>query len=318
MKVYRCIGVTGKFINIEKIKKILERDGVGMVQKGMRWYLVAMLTLLLVTFMSCTEKVRETEQMQSEGKSEYVPVDDARTLSAYEGRKVRVKGKISEAPWQHLIASPDSFPIATYFDIGDYQIMVYSSEPIACADSTRSISIKGTVIKVQSKDKHPKADEVLTEFHITVDSWECIDAIEEYRAKEKTTMTEKEYEFEELISKSAKKEKSEDEYIVIDGQDEIQKYDGKKIAFEGTIAMIPWQHLINLPDTHQNINYLNIGNENEQVVVYSKSKINCKAKVSIKGTVVKTKGTSKRPGSDEVFIEYQVIADSWECIKYGD
>ncbi len=132
------------------------------------------------------------------------------------------------------------------------------------------------------------------------------------------TMAEKEYEFDDLVSPSSKKEQSEDDYLLIHDQDVLQQHEGEKVQFEGTIAMIPWQHLINLPDTHQNINYINIGKEKEQVVVYSKNKIDCKAKVGVKGTVVKTKGTSKRPGSDEVFIEYQVIADSWECVKYGD
>jgi hypothetical protein len=131
-------------------------------------------------------------------------------------------------------------------------------------------------------------------------------------------MTEKEYEFDDLVSQTPKKEEPEAEYLRIEDQDDLQKYEGKKVTFEGTIAMIPWQHLINLPDTHPNINYINIGKEKEQVVVYSREKINCKAKTSIKGTVVKTKGKSKRPGSDEIFIEYQVVADSWECIKYGD
>lgn len=130
-------------------------------------------------------------------------------------------------------------------------------------------------------------------------------------------MADKEYEFDDLVSPSPK-EGSEEIYAAIEDQDELQQHEGKKVAFEGTIAMIPWQHLINAPDTHKIINYINIGKEQEQVVVYTGEKIDCKAKVAVKGTVMKTRGTSKRPGSDEVFIEYQVVADSWECLKYGN
>ncbi len=129
-------------------------------------------------------------------------------------------------------------------------------------------------------------------------------------------MTEKEYEFDDLVSPTPKKDEPVDDYILLEDQDELQHHEGKKVTFEATIAMIPWQHLINAPDTHTHINYLNI--EKEQVVVYSKEKIDCKAKVNVKGTVVKTQGKSKRPGSDEVFTEYQVLADSWECVKYGN
>ena len=131
-------------------------------------------------------------------------------------------------------------------------------------------------------------------------------------------MTEKEYEFDDLVSHTPKKDEPEEEYKLIEDQDNLQKHEGEKVTFEGTIAMIPWQHLINAPDTHTNINYINVGKEKEQVVVYSKEKIDCKAKTIIKGTVVKTKGKSKRPGSDEIFVEYQVVADSWECVKYGN
>jgi hypothetical protein len=129
-------------------------------------------------------------------------------------------------------------------------------------------------------------------------------------------MSEKEYEFEELVSGSAQKDAPAGDYTKLEEKDNLQDYEGKEICFEGTIAMIPWQHLINMPDTHGSINYINRGED--QVVAYTEKVINCKAKVAVKGTVIKTQGKSKRPGDDEIFTEYQVIADSWECIQYGD
>jgi hypothetical protein len=140
----------------------------------MKHYLIVLLTLSLLMLISCTESKREIEKMEPKDQTEYIPVEDAKTLSAYEGKKVCVNGKPSQAPWQHLIASPDSFPIPTYFDVGDYQIMVYSKRELACTDPACEIEVKGTVIRVQSEGKHPKADEVLTEYHITIDSWRCI------------------------------------------------------------------------------------------------------------------------------------------------
>jgi hypothetical protein len=125
----------------------------------------------------------------------------------------------------------------------------------------------------------------------------------------------KEYEFDEFVSGNPEKDKPADDYISLAESEGLQNHEGKKVSFEGTIAMVPWQHLIELPDTHRNINYVNVGKD--QVVVYTKEAIECKAKVLVRGTVVKIQGKSKRPGSDEVFTEYQVVADSWQCIKYG-
>jgi hypothetical protein len=141
----------------------------------MKSYLIALISLSCLMILSCAKKTREAEQIESKDEAEYTLVNDAKTLSAYEGKKVCVKGKISNTPWQHLVASPDSFPIPTYFDVGDYQIMVYSKKELACPDCECEIEIKGTVLKVQSAGKHPKADEVLTEYHITADSWTCLD-----------------------------------------------------------------------------------------------------------------------------------------------
>jgi hypothetical protein len=31
--------------------------------------------------------------------------------------------------------------------------------------------------------------------------------------------------------------------------------------------------------------------------------------------VVKAEGTSKRPGSDQPYVEYQIVADSWETLE---
>lgn len=126
-------------------------------------------------------------------------------------------------------------------------------------------------------------------------------------------MSGQKYEFDDLVTDSSKG--NNPEYFEITDIGTLMNNEGKKISFEGTMARIPWQHLINIPDTHPNFSYINI--EKDQIVVYSKERVNCKDKIKVFGTVIKVQGKSKRPGSDDVFTEYQVVIDKWECVKYG-
>ena len=86
----------------------------------------------------------------------------------------------------------------------------------------------------------------------------------------------------------------------------------KKITITGELSEMPWQHLISPMDTHPNIYYFD--KNRDQVVIYTKSAINCKKKIKIYGKVIKITGTSKRPGSDQVYVEHQVMVDKWECL----
>ncbi|MBN2353744.1 MAG: hypothetical protein JXD23_14320 [Spirochaetales bacterium] len=93
-------------------------------------------------------------------------------MSGLEGRKVEIAGRISDTPWQHLIGNPDGFPYSYYFDVEDFQIVVYSKSPIACPGP---LLVRGTVVKVQgsSKRSDTKADASWVEYHLAADSWEC-------------------------------------------------------------------------------------------------------------------------------------------------
>jgi hypothetical protein len=106
------------------------------------------------------------------GSGPYVRLESALGMERFEGKKVELTGCISQTPWQHLTANPESFGYSYYFDVADYQIVVYAKAPIAC---TGSLTVRGTVIKVQGSSKKPgvKADESFVEYHLAADAWEC-------------------------------------------------------------------------------------------------------------------------------------------------
>ena len=122
--------------------------------------------------MGCRETTKTTEKKGTKEMTEIIEVNDASELQNYEGKAVSVEGKIADVIWQHLIKSPETHPEMTYFDIGDYQIVVYSEKPIM---SKGKLKISGTVVKVEGKSKRPGSDEIYTEYHIAADKWECID-----------------------------------------------------------------------------------------------------------------------------------------------
>ena len=62
--------------------------------------------------------------------------------------KVALVGSVSETPWQHLIAFPATHPVATYFDVGKHQIVIYSAEEITAKGELR---VRGTVLEVSEE-----------------------------------------------------------------------------------------------------------------------------------------------------------------------
>lgn len=103
------------------------------------------------------------------------------------------------------------------------------------------------------------------------------------------------------------------EFIPITSEEELSSFSGRMISFEGKVSDIPWQHLIKIPETHPHISYVDTEGHG-QVVVYSRDRITCRGPVKIQGTVFKVEGKSKRPGSDDLFTEYQIMAEKWKCI----
>lgn len=104
----------------------------------------------------------------------YTSVKNGVDLKNYVDKKVVVEGKVSDKPWQHIIYSSSKYPVSSYFDIGKYQIVIYSKEMIG---TVKKIKVKGTVVKVTAKSKNPKlskAGEIYTEYHILVDKIEPV------------------------------------------------------------------------------------------------------------------------------------------------
>lgn len=90
-------------------------------------------------------------------------------------------------------------------------------------------------------------------------------------------------------------------------------YVSRTVTLTGKISDRPEQHMIDIQESYPYMDYFDT--ESRQYVVYSKEKINCTEEVTIKGKTIEIEGTSKKPGSDEVYTEEQIIAESFECKK---
>jgi len=91
---------------------------------------------------------------------------------------------------------------------------------------------------------------------------------------------------------------------------------GKTIKITGRVAKALWQHQTSRVNSHSIENYIDL-EDRLQIVVYTKTPINCKNEVEIKGKIIKVESDFGNPNvkiSDEYF-EYQLIADSWKCIE---
>ncbi|MCG3226653.1 MAG: hypothetical protein H7645_07025 [Candidatus Heimdallarchaeota archaeon] len=94
---------------------------------------------------------------------------------------------------------------------------------------------------------------------------------------------------------------------------EFEKYLGKEITLKGRISETPWQHMIDTSHNFDHIYYLDLEG-GDQIVFYSKEPVVCSSSIKIEGKVIRVVGESKRPGSDTTFIEYQIVAEKWECL----
>jgi len=87
----------------------------------------------------------------------------------------------------------------------------------------------------------------------------------------------------------------------------------KTVTLTGKISNMPEQHMIEPQKKYPYTDYFDV--EKRQYVVYSKEKITCTGEITIKGKTIILEGTSKKPGSDEVYKEEQILVDSIECVK---
>ncbi len=99
-----------------------------------------------------------------------VTVNDASTLRRYMNECVVLHGKVSDIPWQHMVGTFKGYPRTAYFDVGSFQIVVYSRTPISC---TGEVEVTGKVREVKGLSKGPEPRETFTEYHVTADSWKC-------------------------------------------------------------------------------------------------------------------------------------------------
>ncbi len=97
-------------------------------------------------------------------------------LSKQVDKQVTIKGKISNVPWQHMVASVKGYPLSEYFDLeDDAQIVIYLKKAIP---EKGLISVTGKVIGVKGGSKRPGAakSEPYVEYHVAVDSWKPVKA----------------------------------------------------------------------------------------------------------------------------------------------
>lgn len=110
---------------------------------------------------------------------EWLDVGGSAELSRHEGRRVRLVGRVSATPWQHLMGAAPGKSLDTYFDTADRgQIVVYSDRPIECRGE---MQIWGTVVRVHGGPKRPdapgkttKMPEEYEEHHLAADGWKCL------------------------------------------------------------------------------------------------------------------------------------------------
>lgn len=111
-------------------------------------------------------------------EKKWLDVGGSAELSQYEGREVRLMGRTSTTPAQHLIGSVSNKPFDAYFDTVDHgQIVVYSDRPIDCQDK---MQIWGKVVRIHGGSELPdgekktKMPEEYEEHHLELNGWKCL------------------------------------------------------------------------------------------------------------------------------------------------
>jgi hypothetical protein len=97
---------------------------------------------------------------------------------------------------------------------------------------------------------------------------------------------------------------------------ELSKNVDKKVTITGKISKVPWQHMMTSVQGHPASDYFDVDG-GAQIVIYSKSAISYKGKMSITGKVLGVQGSSKRPGASksETYSEYHLIVDEWKPVE---
>lgn len=88
---------------------------------------------------------------------------------------------------------------------------------------------------------------------------------------------------------------------------------GKTITVRGAVAETIWQHIVSPPKGYPISTYVDVGKD--QTVVYSREPLSCapKTEIRVTGKVIEIRGLSKKPGEDDSYREYHLVADTWSC-----
>ncbi|MFW9827436.1 MAG: hypothetical protein ACFFEY_07595 [Candidatus Thorarchaeota archaeon] len=90
------------------------------------------------------------------------------------GKTVKIIGTIAKEIWQHFTILVDTYPYMNYFNLeDDYQIVIYTKEPISCE---RRAEIIGKLIKAEYERPNPrsKINDKSFEYQVLVNSWNCL------------------------------------------------------------------------------------------------------------------------------------------------
>ena len=91
------------------------------------------------------------------------------------GKSIKIKGKISDIMWQRITTFVETHPNLNYFDLEDgFQIVVYTKEKITCKNQ---VEVFGKIIEIRGppKEAKSKVNDDYVEYHITAESWKCVE-----------------------------------------------------------------------------------------------------------------------------------------------
>lgn len=91
---------------------------------------------------------------------------------------------------------------------------------------------------------------------------------------------------------------------------------GDTVALLGRVSNMPWQHMIRADMGGKVPEYFDL-EDRSQIVVYAEGGLRCGEPILLRGTVLLTEGSSKRPGSKEVGSEIQMDVAGWRCLDRG-
>jgi hypothetical protein len=89
---------------------------------------------------------------------------------------------------------------------------------------------------------------------------------------------------------------------------------GENVTISGHISEVIWQHMISYQPEYPHSEYFDL-EDDHQVVIYCKEKIDTREQIEITGKVIKVSGQPKRPTKvNEEYSEYQILVENWKIL----